>query len=123
MKEIRIGLVLYGGVSLAVYINGVTTELWNLLRASRARQNGSEKDKLDNTAKIYAELLDKLECLTANDFRVVVDTIAGSSAGGINGATLAKAIVDGGDAKAVSDLWIDNADISELRAETVAKLP
>ena len=71
MKEIRIGLVLYGGVSLAVYINGVTTELWNLLRASRARQNRNERDKLDDTAEIYAELLDRLECLTGNDLRVV----------------------------------------------------
>jgi len=25
MKELRIGLVLYGGVALAVYINGVVT--------------------------------------------------------------------------------------------------
>ena len=123
MKEIRVGLVLYGGVSLAVYINGVTTELWHLLRASRARQNKSERDKLDGTAEIYAELLDKLERLTGNDLRVVVDTVAGSSAGGINGATLAKAIVDGGDASIVNDLWIEDANISKLRTETVTRLP
>jgi hypothetical protein len=33
MKELRIGLVLYGGVALAVYINGVATEIWQTLRA------------------------------------------------------------------------------------------
>ena len=124
MKEIRVGLVLFGGVSLAVYINGVTTELWNLLRASRKRQDekkGEPGDKLDDTAEIYAELLDKLECLTGSDLRVVVDTVAGSSAGGINGATLAKAVVDGGDARVVSSLWIESADISELKAETVSR--
>ena len=34
-KELRIGLVCYGGVSLAVYMHGVTKEVWNLARASR----------------------------------------------------------------------------------------
>ncbi|MGC8020806.1 hypothetical protein ACP3WW_24125, partial [Salmonella enterica] len=35
-KELRIALVCYGGVSLAVYMHGVTKELWKTLQASRA---------------------------------------------------------------------------------------
>ena len=36
-KELRIALVCYGGVSLAVYMHGVTKEVWKLARASRAK--------------------------------------------------------------------------------------
>ena len=35
-KELRLALVCYGGVSLAVYMHGVTKEVWHLARASRA---------------------------------------------------------------------------------------
>ena len=35
-KELRIALVCYGGISLAVYMHGVTKELWKLARASQA---------------------------------------------------------------------------------------
>ena len=35
-KELRIALICYGGVSLAVYMHGVTKEVWKLTRASRA---------------------------------------------------------------------------------------
>ena len=34
-KELRIALVCYGGISLAVYMHGVTKELWHLARVSR----------------------------------------------------------------------------------------
>lgn len=122
MKELRIGLVLYGGVSLAIYMNGISTELWQLLRASKARHGGQAK-QLDGTAKIYADLLDELQHLTKNDLRVVVDAVAGTSAGGINGAVLAKAIVDGGDASILNKVWLDDADISRLRAEPPKRLP
>ena len=35
-KELRLALVLFGGVSLAVYQHGINRELLNLARASRA---------------------------------------------------------------------------------------
>ena len=34
--EVRLGVVMYGGVSLAVYMSGVARELFNLVHASRA---------------------------------------------------------------------------------------
>ena len=122
MKELRVGLVLYGGVSLAVYMNGIATELWHLLRASRARQDGSAA-ALDGTARIYAGLLDCLEHRTGEDLRIVVDTIAGTSAGGLNGAVLAKAIADGGDADVLHRVWLEQADMARLRVEPSATLP
>lgn len=60
MKELRIGLVLYGGVALAVYINGVVTEIWHTLRASRAMQD-SDAATLGSTAEIYRDLLADLK--------------------------------------------------------------
>ena len=36
-KELRLALVCYGGVSLAIYMHGITKEVWKLLRASTAR--------------------------------------------------------------------------------------
>jgi hypothetical protein len=37
-KELRLALVCYGGISLAVYMHGITKEVWRLARASRAFQ-------------------------------------------------------------------------------------
>ena len=122
MKELRIGLVLYGRVSLAIYMNGISTELWHLLRASKIRRNG-KTCQLGNTASIYADLLEELAHLTCNDLRVVVDTIAGTSAGGVDAAVLVKIIVDGGDASTLNRVWLDEAHISRLRAEPAARPP
>jgi len=122
-KELRIGLVLYGGVSLAVYMNGVATELWHLLRASRFRveRKGAEAPDDAQTAR-YVALLDALaEAPGGRDLRVVVDTIAGTSAGGVNGTVLAKAIVEGADAQVLNRVWIDDADIAKLKDEPPAK--
>ena len=33
-KELRFALVMYGGVSLAIYINGVAQEFYSLVRAT-----------------------------------------------------------------------------------------
>ena len=39
-KELRLALVCYGGISLAVYMHGITKEVWRLARASRAYHDG-----------------------------------------------------------------------------------
>ena len=43
-KELRLALVCYGGVSLAVYMHGITKELWRLVRASRAFHDGAPSE-------------------------------------------------------------------------------
>ena len=40
-KELRLALVCYGGISLAVYMHGITKEIWRLARASQAYHEGS----------------------------------------------------------------------------------
>lgn len=117
MKELRIGLVLYGGVALAVYINGVVTEIWHALRASRAMQD-SEDANLDSTSAVYRALLADLKASEdADDLRIVVDAVAGTSAGGVNGAAMFKAIVQGADASVLNDVWLNDADIKNLQGE------
>jgi hypothetical protein len=44
-KELRIALVCYGGISLAVYMHGVTKEVWHLARASTMRHHGQTPAK------------------------------------------------------------------------------
>jgi patatin-related protein len=39
-KEVRFAVVMYGGVSLAIYINGVTQELFRLVRSTAAAGSG-----------------------------------------------------------------------------------
>lgn len=99
MVEYRAGLVLYGGVSLAVYIGGVAAEFLAAVRA------GHDTDPLDQP---YRELLDAL------DGRLTVDVIAGSSAGGINGVFLARALATGGRLDELGDLWRLKGDMGPL---------
>ncbi|MGL4542752.1 MAG: patatin-like protein, partial [Polymorphobacter sp.] len=113
-KELRLALVCYGGVSLAIYMHGITKEVWKLLRASTARARLTSAAALPgaSTETVYAELLDAVG--EQVELHVVVDIVAGASAGGINGIQLAHAIAGGHDMEALRDLWLVNADIDKL---------
>ena len=78
-QDIRLAVVMNGGVSLAVWMGGMTLELQRLAMARRRGDGG------------YLPLLDLLQA----DARV--DVIAGTSAGGINGAFLALGLAHGRD--------------------------
>ena len=41
-KELRFALICYGGISLAVYMHGITKEVWRLAAASRAFHEARE---------------------------------------------------------------------------------
>ncbi|EAV42867.1 hypothetical protein SIAM614_16022 [Stappia aggregata IAM 12614] len=122
MKEIelRLALVFYGGVSLAIYMHGVSREILNLVRASSCRldrkSNGSTQDALDQelppVQSAYKDLLDLLSSVA--DIRVVVDAIAGASAGGVNGIMLARAITHDLPLDSHSEMWLENADVTRL---------
>ena len=45
-QELRLALVCYGGVSLAIYINGVAQELFRLVRATAPAHMYSKSDDL-----------------------------------------------------------------------------
>lgn len=111
-KELRLALVCYGGVSLAIYMHGITKEVWKLLQASRATLDGAPLDTLDDSARAYGELL----TLLGKDIkiRVLTDIIAGASAGGINGIFLGQAISTGQSLEPLRDLWLRTADVENL---------
>ncbi|WP_435417592.1 patatin-like protein [Parerythrobacter aurantius] len=111
-KELRIALVCYGGVSLAVYMHGVTKELWHLVRASRTFHGG--EPPLSGSAGVYQAVLDAVERHTDVRLRVLTDILSGASAGGINAVFLAQAIHSGASLEPLTDLWLDNADVEHL---------
>jgi patatin-related protein len=90
--EVRLGLVLYGGVSLAIYMNGTTNELH---RAVRGRG-------------VYYLLKHLL------DADITVDVASGASAGGINGIFLSFALANELEFGSCADLWRRDGDLGSL---------
>lgn len=133
-KELRLALVCYGGVSLAVYMHGVTKEFQKLIRASALyHQISDPADRPDetylnvnddperetDTESVYFELLQEIG--QELDLRVFVDVIAGASAGGINGVMLARALAHDLPLDAHRHMWLEKADITALMdPETIA---
>jgi patatin-related protein len=128
-KELRIALVCFGGVSLAIYMHGISKEILKLVRASRTlhaiadrswRAQASFFDLADrddpeyDTEEFYFELLRDIG--RSVELRAVVDIIAGASAGGINGTMLARALSHDLPMDALRDLWLKNADVEVLLA-------
>lgn len=102
LQDIRLAVVLNGGVSLAIWISGVTHELNGLVQASRRR--GTTK----STNDAYADLLGVLKA------NARIDVIAGTSAGGINGGFLSLGLVRGCDLSGLRTLWQEQGDLGTL---------
>ena len=113
-KELRLALVCYGGSSLAVYMHGVTKELHRLVKGSALLEAGS--DEGSPSERVYGRLLSELAQKHPEQLRtrVVVDVIAGTSAGGINGVCLAKGLAHNRSVDDFRDLWFDKGDIDGL---------
>jgi hypothetical protein len=111
-NEVRYAVVMYGGISLCIYINGVAQEMLEMARATAPGDDGVAfaTDELSASAKIYRRLgqyLDSdsidLELLGKDNksvenapirTRFVTDVLSGTSAGGLNAIFLAKALVN-----------------------------
>jgi patatin-related protein len=137
-KELRLALVCYGGVSLAIYQHGITKEILKLVRASRAyhaakspadkqqaqhrypstRRDGAER----STEEIYFDFL-KAVGASNLDLRVIVDVIAGASSGGINGVVLARALAHDLPIEAITDVWLNDVDVANLLAPEAKAKP
>ena len=120
-KEIRFAVVLYGGVSLAIYMNGITQELLSLARATKDGATGSK----DGTEAVYREIADHLLKESAGVFshKFIVDIISGTSAGGINGICLAKGLVNGiKNLKALENTWLEDGNIDTLLNDRKSQL-
>ena len=115
-KELRLALVCYGGVSLAVYMHGVTKEIWHLARASRG-YHADASGEVEGVAEVYCDLLSEIERDHGLRLRVMPDILTGASAGGINAIFLAQAIQSGHSLEPLTDLWLENADVNELTAK------
>ena len=128
-KELRIALVCFGGLSLAIYMHGITKEILKLARASSAlhaitnRAKRSTANFFDNrdrsdpefdTEEIYFDLLRDIGRKV--ELRVIIDIVAGASAGGINSVMLARALSHDLPMGRLRDLWLKNADVTELLA-------
>lgn len=113
-KEIRFAVVMYGGVSLAIYINGVAQELYKMVRATARERNedGSFGDyffkKPESTEVVYRKLGELLRG------RFVVDILSGTSAGGINAVFLAKALANNQPMSQLEKMWVEEGNIELL---------
>ncbi|WP_294265197.1 patatin-like protein [uncultured Sphingomonas sp.] len=111
-KELRLALVCYGGISLAVYMHGITKELWRLLSASRAFCAGDPAS--GGSQGIYRAMFEEIAEASGVRLRVLTDILAGASAGGINSVFLARAIDTGESLDPLTDLWLRDADVERL---------
>src|SRR5215217_2714573 len=146
-QEVRFAVVMYGGVSLAIYINGVAQEMLRWVRSTARSSNANvallpnnspaESDlSLSGTERVYrklsyilgsgdtgkgkpaADLWAQAEASLASDAiirtRFVVDIVSGTSAGGINGIFLGKALANGQDISGLENLWVKEGDVRTL---------
>lgn len=107
-QDIRLAVVMTGGVSLAIWIGGVTLELHHLVMSCRSDSR---------MWPTYGELLG----LLGADVRV--DVIAGTSAGGLNGAFLALALARDKDLALMRDMWRKSGGLEQLLRDPLRKNP
>jgi predicted acylesterase/phospholipase RssA len=102
-QEVRLAVVMTGGVSLCIWMGGVARELNLLLHrgvgASELAQRVRDR---------YQDLLDVLST------DVSVDVLSGTSAGGINAAILGLANVRDADIGSLRELWLTKGAFSLL---------
>lgn len=121
-RELRLAVVCYGGVSLAIYMHGVTKEIHKLVLASAALENDPSTNPFgpNTTEHVYWDILKRIGAgqlggqAAGARIRVVVDIITGTSAGGINGIFLAKAISGNRPQDGLRRLWFEKGDIKVL---------
>lgn len=141
-QEVRLAVVMYGGVSLAIYINGVSQELLRMVRSTAPIGAGGgplPAANLRGSEKVYRKLsgllgnlamggdaqagFDLKEVADEAPTRFVIDTIAGTSAGGINGVFLAKALANGQDLDELQRLWVREGAIEKLINDALSEDP
>lgn len=130
--ELRLALVCYGGVSLTVYMHGITKELHKLVAASRQFDRSADVDAPNpfaddpaawDSEHVYYEALRTL-ARSGAPRSVAIDVISGTSAGGINGIVLAKVLALDGAQDELRRVWIEEGDLRRLlRAPALGGLP
>jgi patatin-related protein len=100
-RELRLALGMRGGVSLAVWIGGACAEIEELRASGGAEHNPR--------STFWNRLTD-----WSGYSSVVVDIMAGASAGGLNGVIYAAAQVYGFDLGQLRQAWLDVGDLGEM---------
>ena len=138
-QEVRFAIVMYGGLSLAVYINGVAQELLHLVRSAAPQVRPDDSvanpsaryadEELTGSEKVYRKLAQMMvrgraplavpkedEKTKSPDIRTrfIVDILSGSSAGGINAVFLAKALANDQPLQNLEKLWVTEGDMAVL---------
>jgi len=135
-QEIRFAVVMYGGSSLAIYMNGVAQELLRLVRATapslkedddRVLRAHLPSSRLEGSTRVYRKLgqiLARGEGAPASAAgiadgaplrtRFVIDILTGTSAGGINAVYLAKALANDQPLGKLKELWVSEGDVGVL---------
>jgi hypothetical protein len=121
-QEIRFAVVMYGGSSLAIYMNGVAQELLKLVRATAPDLHDSSKLHVQNASgselvyRRLGQMLSQNEPADLNEdsthpvrTRFVIDVLSGTSAGGINSVFLAKALANDVTLEGLRGVWLDTA--------------
>lgn len=134
-KELRLAIVFFGGVSLAVYQHGINREILNLIRASKLYHRNRQDEDSDvpsfhsrypeeperSTGEVYLQCLETVGQHLS--LRIIVDVISGASAGGMNGIALARALAHDLSLAPLTDMWLAEADMLKLLApEAKARL-
>lgn len=133
VSEIRFAVVMYGGLSLAIYINGVAQELLRMVRATDkvsgfdstetiyhkiacllGNAEKLEEIKKAQTSDAIKKILDDIKPEDCSPTKFVVDILSGTSAGGINAVFLAKALTNNQDIDQLQQLWLNEGEISKL---------
>jgi len=113
-REVRHAVVMYGGVSLAIYMYGIAEELRHLVCATAADVEDPTRLRApESTEAVYRDVARALSGGEVKT-RFVVDIIAGTSAGGINGICLAKALARDAPIEGLKDVWLKEGDIAAL---------
>jgi patatin-related protein len=104
-EEVRLAMAWNGGVSLAIWMGGVAVELDTARRAHIGPQQDEDAER-----SLYNALT------TAFKRELVIDILAGASAGGINGALLGAVITKGRELRPafLRDRWLELGDLSSL---------
>jgi patatin-related protein len=108
-QEVRIAVVMNGGVSLAIWISGVAMELHRIVSSGRM--------VADQTVREYQALL---QLLLAS---VRIDVISGTSAGGLNGGFLAVGLTRDAPLDAMGVMWADQGAFLELLRQPQERNP
>jgi len=132
-QEMRLAVVMYGGVSLAIYMNGVAQEFLNLVKATAPATDAAgdptgdllwSEERLTGSMRVYRKLGRMLDGSAASWDRIpesgpvrtrfVIDIVTGTSAGGINGIFLAKALANQQEMDGLTRMWRTEGDLPKL---------